>query len=78
MPKAFDSLAFRTYLKVWRKMAGFAQSHVASSANIPTSTYNFIEHGDRLPTMAEFVALCKLVDADPVDFFVPEGRLKNG
>ncbi len=69
MKTQFDALKFSLTCKIWRNMNGFTQRDVASSANIPTSTYAFIENGDRLPTMAEFSHLCALTGFEPTEFF---------
>jgi len=69
----FDSLRFCMALKVWRKMHGFSVTDILELTEIPRSTYNFIESGDRPPTMAEFSRLCQLMDFSASDFFT-KGR----
>lgn len=78
MKKTFDLLAFRTYLKVWRRMHEYSQADVAKSSFIATSTYSFVENGDRMPTMNEFCALCDLMDVEPTDFFVSKEKVQRG
>ncbi len=69
MKTQFDALKFSLTIKIWRNMNGFTQRDVAMAANIATSTYSFIETGDRLPTMAEFGHLCGIIGFDAQEFF---------
>lgn len=71
----FDAQLFRVTLKVWRKMHQLTQQDVGNLTQIATSTYSFIETGDRAPTMAEFSHLCDMMDMDAKDFFV-EGEIR--
>jgi transcriptional regulator with XRE-family HTH domain len=50
-------------------MHGFTQRDVAASTGISTSTYGFIETGDRTPTMAEFSHLCFVMGFEASEFF---------
>ncbi len=78
MKSAFDALKFMITLKVWRNMNGLTQRDVGELTKIPTSTYAFIENGDRPPTMAEFTVLASLMSFEPCDFLKTPEKAKNG
>ncbi len=78
MRNEFDALKFIMALKIWRKMHGFSVTDIIELTAIPRSTYNFIESGDRSPTMAEFSHLCVLMDFDAQEFFRKAGGAQNG
>jgi len=65
----FDSVAFVATLKVWRKMHDLTLKDVSDLSQIAYSTLGFILSGDRVPSIAEFVHLCNVMDFDPKDFF---------
>ena len=78
MHNQFDGLRFCMALKVWLKMHGFSVTEVIELTGIARSTYNFIESGDRTPSMAEFSHLCQLMDFDAQEFFKTAERVQNG
>jgi len=78
MHNQFDGLRFCMALKVWRKMHGFSVTDIMELTAIPRSTYNFIEAGDRPPSMAEFSRLCQLMDFEAYEFFKTPETVKNG
>jgi transcriptional regulator with XRE-family HTH domain len=59
-------------------MNGLTQRDVAELNGFATSTYNFIENGERTPTMAEFSHLCAMMGFDAQDFFKASEKVKNG
>lgn len=65
----FDLLKFSIACKIWRNMHDFTIADMAEMAGIAKSTYGFIETGDRAPTMAEFAALCTIIEFAPKEFF---------
>jgi len=69
MKNQFNSLKFCTTLKVWRKMHNVSVTEMMELTTIARSTYNFIESGDRTPTMVEFTRLCQLIDFEASYFF---------
>lgn len=71
-------MRFAVTIKVWRKMHQLSASEMAILGTIATSTYSFIENGDRSPTMAEFSRLCQAMDMNASDFFTDKGKVKNG
>lgn len=77
MLNEFDSIRFCTTLKVWRKMHGFSVTEVLELTSIARSTYNFIEAGDRAPSIAEFSRLCQLMDFDACEFFKSPERVQK-
>jgi transcriptional regulator with XRE-family HTH domain len=73
----FDALKFSLTCKIWRNMNGFTQRDVSASCGIATSTYAFIETGDRPPTMAEFSHLCAIMGFEASEFFKKPETSKN-
>ena len=78
MRNEFNALKFSLTCKIWRNMNGFTQRDVSTTCNIATSTYAFIETGDRPPTMAEFSHLCNLMGFEAAEFFKSPEKTKNG
>jgi len=78
MRNQFDGLRFCMAMKVWRKMHGFSVTDIMELTGIARSTYNFIESGDRAPTMAEFSRLCQLMDFEAQEFFKTLERVQDG
>lgn len=77
MLNQFDATKFAIACKVWRNMHTLTNRDMAELAAIPPSTYNFIENGQRCPTMAEFSNLCQLMQFDAQFFFVAPQKAKN-
>jgi len=77
MRNQFDGLRFQMALKVWRKMNQMSVTDIIELTEIPRSTYNFIESGDRTPEMAYFSRLCQIMDFDASEFFV-DSVVQNG
>lgn len=69
MVNIFDSVKFAVTCKVWRNMNGFTSAQMAELNGMATSTYSFVETGDRLPTMAEFCHICDTMGFEPREFF---------
>lgn len=69
MRNQFDGQAFSITLKVWRKMHQLTAAEMAELSSIATSTFSFIENGDRTPAMAEFSRLCQIMEFEAKDFF---------
>lgn len=69
MKSQFNGLKFQLTCKIWRNMNGFTRRDIAAFTGIPTSTYAFIESGDRSPTVAEFSNLCQMMGFDAQEFF---------
>lgn len=78
MRNQFDGLKFSLTCKIWRNMNGLTQREIGELNGIATSTYSFIENGDRTPTMAEFSHLCATMGFDASDFFTSPEREKDG
>jgi len=78
MRNQFDALKFNMTCKIWRRMNGLTSVDMAELNAIASSTYGFIETGDRVPTMAEFSRLCQTMGFDASEFFKPEEKTKNG
>lgn len=78
MRNQFDGLKFSVTCKVWRNMHDFTQAEMAELSHIATSTYSFIENGDRTPTMAEFSHLCQLMNFNSEAFFKTPEKGYNG
>lgn len=69
MRNQFDAVKFSVTCKVWRSMNAFTVAQMAELNGMATSTYGFVEAGDRAPTMAEFTNLCNTMMFQPKDFF---------
>jgi len=69
MRNQFDGVKFALSCKIWRNMNGLTARDMAELNAIPTSTYSFIENGDRPPTMAEFGNLCNTMQFEAAFFF---------
>lgn len=50
-------------------MNGFTSVQMAELNGMASSTYSFVETGDRPPTIAEFSHLCATMGFDASDFF---------
>jgi transcriptional regulator with XRE-family HTH domain len=59
-------------------MAGFTGAQMAELNGMATSTYSFVENGDRTPTMAEFSHLCETMGFDAKDFFKTPEKEQHG
>jgi len=69
MRNQFDALKFSITCKVWRNMNEFTIQQMAELNGMASSTYGFVENGDRTPTMAEFSHLCDTMNFEAKDFF---------
>jgi len=78
MRNQFDGLKFSITCKIWRNMNGLTAAEMAQLNGIATSTYSFIENGDRTPTMAEFSHLCNTMAFDASAFFKTPEKPHNG
>ena len=78
MNNQFDGLKFSVTCKVWRNMHNLTQAEMGELTAIATSTYSFIENGDRPPTMAEFSHLCQLMTFNAEAFFKALEKVRNG
>lgn len=78
MRNQFDAMKFSVTCKVWRNMNGFTVAQMAELNGMATSTYGFVEMGDRTPTMAEFSHLCNTMGFEAKEFFKTSERGNNG
>jgi len=78
MRNQFDAIKFSVTCKIWRNMHGFTAKEMAEMNGMATSTYSFVETGDRLPTMAEFGHLCETMSFDASTFFKTSEKHVNG
>jgi len=56
-------------------MHGFTAANMAELSNMGASTYSFIEAGSNVPSMEQFISLCKTMEYDPASFFVEESKI---
>ena len=70
MAKSLFSEEYQTFLQVLvseRKSTGLKQGDVARKLNRPQSYLSKTEHGERRLDVVEFIALCRAMDADPLE-----------
>lgn len=78
MRSQFDAQKFSLTCKIWRNMHNLTVRDMVELCGMATSTYGFVESGDRAPTMAEFSHLCELMSFDAAFFFKTPEKGKNG
>jgi transcriptional regulator with XRE-family HTH domain len=69
MRNTFDAIKFSVTCKIWRNMNAFTVADMAQMNGMATSTYSFVENGDRMPTIAEFSHLCDTMGFEAKEFF---------
>jgi len=78
MRSQFDGLKFSITVKVWRNMNGLTLRDMCELVGMSASQLNFVENGERTPTMAEFSHLCELMQFEAHVFFKVPEKPQNG
>ena len=69
--------AFGKTLQACRKNAGLTQAALARQAGTSTSYIGYLEAGKRMPTLATFLTLASVLDAEPQELLNATMRLLN-
>lgn len=77
MRNTFDAVKFSVTVKVWRNMNGLTLRDMCELCGMSSSTLNFVENGERTPTMAEFSHLCDLMQFEACMFFKTSEKRSN-
>jgi len=78
MRSQFDGLKFSVTVKIWRNMNGLTLRDMCELVGMSSSTLNFVENGERTPSMAEFSHLCEVMGFDASAFFTTLEKAKHG
>jgi len=78
MRNQFDWLKFSVTVKVWRNMNGLTLRDMCELVSMSASTLNFVENGERAPSMAEFSHLCDIMGMEAQTFFKTAEKGENG